>query len=69
MLLVASEARPYTPGQVADLFNVSIQSVAAWANEGLIPHFRTPKGKRRFPRAEIDALVAAQGGKKNGDAA
>lgn len=61
-------SRPYTPGQVADLFSVSLQTVSAWANEGLLPHFRTPGGKRRFPRSEIDAMLVAEGG-RNGDAA
>lgn len=49
---------PYTPGQVADLYGVSVVTVGVWADEGKLPHFRTPGGQRRFPRVEIDALLA-----------
>lgn len=49
--------RPLTPSQVADLFNVSVATVAMWADKGLLPHFRTPGGQRRFHRTEVEPLV------------
>lgn len=50
--------KPYTSGDVAQLFGVDSDTVARWANAGRLPHFRTPSGHRRFHRADIDALVA-----------
>ena len=37
--------RPY---QVAELFGVTDITVNKWADDGLIPSFRTPGGQRRF---------------------
>ena len=50
---------PYTGSQVAALFNVHVSTVVRWAEDGKIPHFKTPSGHRRYPRAEIDALLAS----------
>lgn len=52
--------RPLTPGQVADLFGVSVVTVAKWADEGKLPHFKTPGGQRRFRRADVTAALAAR---------
>lgn len=52
---------PLTSGQVAALFNVSAQTVANWADEGKIPHFRTPSGQRRFRRADVLKFLEEQG--------
>lgn len=49
--------RPLTPGDVAAIFGVSIETVAAWADDGRLPHFKTPTGQRRFRRADVDALI------------
>lgn len=51
--------RPLAPGDVAAIFGVSIETVAAWADDGKLPHFRTPSGQRRFRQADVDALIAA----------
>lgn len=51
-------SRPLTPGQVAELFGVTIDAVANWADEGKLPSFRTPGGHRRFHQADVDALLA-----------
>lgn len=50
---------PYSGAQVAALFGVHVSTIARWADEGKIPCFRTPGGQRRYPRAEIDALLVS----------
>lgn len=51
-------ARPLTSGNVAELFGVTVETVATWADEGKLPHFKTPGGQRRFHRADIEALLS-----------
>jgi excisionase family DNA binding protein len=58
----AEQDRPLTPGEVAAIFGVSTVTVAAWADQGRLPHFRTPGGQRRFRREDVDAFLAATGG-------
>lgn len=56
-----TDARPVmTPGEVASTFSVDRKTVSRWADEGLIPSFRTPGGHRRFPRPAIEAFIAEQ---------
>lgn len=45
-----------TTQQVADLFAVHPTTVVQWANNGRLPHFRTPGGHRRFAEADVIAL-------------
>ena len=52
------DPRPLTPSQVARRFNVSVTTVGKWADEGLIPSFRTPGGQRRFHATDIDEFIA-----------
>lgn len=55
------DERPLTSGQVAKLFNVTVETVAAWADKGKLECFYTPGGQRRFHRSVIDArLVPSQ---------
>jgi excisionase family DNA binding protein len=49
--------RPLSSGQVADLFGVNISTVAGWADDGLLPHFKTPGGQRRFRRSDVEAFL------------
>lgn len=51
--------RPLSPGQVADIFGVTVTTVAKWADDGKLPFFTTPGGQRRFRAADVDALLAA----------
>jgi excisionase family DNA binding protein len=44
--------------QVAELLHVSPQTVSRWAQEGRLPYLRTLGGHRRYPNAEIRALLA-----------
>jgi excisionase family DNA binding protein len=49
--------------EVAMLFQVSERAVTDWARRGRIPSVRTPGGHRRYPAAEVWALLrAAEGG-------
>ena len=52
--------RPLSPGEVAKLFGVSVTTVANWADEGLLPHFKTPGGQRRFRREDVERFIKDQ---------
>jgi excisionase family DNA binding protein len=43
--------------QVAEFLHVSPKTVSRWAQEGMLPFFRTLGGHRRYPDAEIRALL------------
>ena len=43
--------------QVAELLQVSPKTVSRWAQEGMLPYFRTLGGHRRYPDREIRALL------------
>jgi len=49
-----------TVSEVATLFHVSTKTVVRWANDGRLPYMSTLGGHRRFPRAEIEHLLAGQ---------
>jgi excisionase family DNA binding protein len=51
------QERPLTPGEVAGMFGVSVVTVGAWADQGRLPHFRTPGGQRRFWRKDVEAFT------------
>ncbi len=44
--------------QVADLLYVSPKTVSRWAKEGKLPFLRTLGGHKRYPEADIRAMVA-----------
>jgi excisionase family DNA binding protein len=48
-----------TTSDVAQIFNVSSSAVAGWAARGLLPHIRTPTGRLRFRRDDIDEILAS----------
>jgi excisionase family DNA binding protein len=48
-----------TTGEVADMLDVTTQTVRNWADRGWLPSARMrPTGRRRIPRAAIDEVVA-----------
>lgn len=47
----------YTPSEAAELFAVSTKTVARWAEEGKIRVVVTPGGHRRYPKADLDAIL------------
>ena len=44
--------------EVAKLLHVSPKTVSRWAKEGKLPFLRTLGGHKRFPEADIRAMVA-----------
>jgi excisionase family DNA binding protein len=46
-----------TASQAAALLQVSPKTVSRWAKEGKLPFLRTLGGHRRYPAADIRALV------------
>jgi excisionase family DNA binding protein len=54
-----TEPRYLRTAQVAELLHVSPKTVSRWAQEGRLPYLRTLGGHRRYPDAEIRALLAA----------
>jgi excisionase family DNA binding protein len=60
MLTDESDRQVLRPAQVARRFQVSVVTVGKWADEGLIPSFRTPGGQRRFYQDEIDDYIRSQ---------
>ena len=52
-----TEPRYLRTAQVAELLHVSPKTVSRWAQEGRLPYLRTLGGHRRYPDAEIRALV------------
>lgn len=45
-----------TTRAAAKILGVHSDTLARWADEGKVPHWRTPGGQRRFRREDIDAL-------------
>jgi excisionase family DNA binding protein len=52
-----TEPRYLRTAQVAALLHVSPKTVTRWAQEGRLPYLRTLGGHRRYPDAEIRALL------------
>ena len=57
MVPTSTEPRYLRTAQVAKLLHVSPTTVSRWAQEGMLPYLRTLGGHRRYPDAEIRALV------------
>ncbi len=49
-------------GQVAALFRVHPRTVLRWADAGLLPYVVTLGGQRRFPKTDVEALLARRRG-------
>lgn len=49
-----------TSGDVAAVFGVDVTTVARWADDGRLPHFKTPGGRRRFRREDVEAFLKTQ---------
>ncbi len=43
-----------SPGDVAAFLGVSVSTLAEWADQGVIPHFKTAGGHRRFAREDVE---------------
>lgn len=44
-------------GEVAELFRVHPKTVGRWAEQGKLPHVRTPGGHRRFFLSQIRKIL------------
>lgn len=49
-----------SPGEVADFLGASVSAVAEWADQGALPHFKTPGGHRRFRREDVEKFLKDQ---------
>ena len=49
-----------TPGEVASAFRVDTRTLARWCRDGKIAYTTTIGGHRRYPRAEIMAMLEAR---------
>ena len=45
------------PGEVAELFAVTPETITRWAEQGRIPSHTLPSGRRRFRRDQIEPLL------------
>lgn len=50
-----------TPGEVAELYGTTAETVRRWAKEGLIPSVVMPSGRRKYRRDEIESALADAG--------
>lgn len=50
-----------TSGDVARLFEVTPETVRQWEKTGKLRAFRSPGGRRRFPRDEVEVLMREAG--------
>ena len=57
----ALQGRLLRTREVALLFQVSERAVTDWARRGRIPSVRTPGGHRRYPAADVWALLRRSG--------
>lgn len=48
-------------GKAAELLGVSVGTLRAWADKGLVHAIRLPSGYRRFTREEIDEMRRQMG--------
>jgi len=55
---MVADTRYLSRRAVAALFEVSPHTVYRWTREGRLPYVLTPGGRRRYPRDEIQRLVA-----------
>jgi len=51
--------RPFTPGEVADLFGVSTHTVSRWARQGRLERLRLTYHSSRYTVRSVVALLAA----------
>jgi excisionase family DNA binding protein len=56
--LVPDERRLLAPFEVAALFGVTSRTVNRWSKEGKLAVIKTPGGHRRYPAAQVRALLA-----------
>lgn len=60
--MVTASSRLYRPREVAELLQVSPETVRAWLRDGLVEHITLPRGDRRIPEDVVEQLLARTGG-------
>ncbi|MEU6035910.1 helix-turn-helix domain-containing protein [Actinomadura sp. NPDC047616] len=50
-----------TAGEVAAIFRVARSTVSNWVARGLLPYTRTPSGRLRFYREDVERLLLRHG--------
>ena len=58
----------YSPREMADFFGVSLNTLNRWANAGLIGHFRTLGGHRRYLRSHVVEFLETQASRETREA-
>ena len=58
--LVREPVELMTPAEVAELFRVDPKTVTRWGKAGYLPSVRTLGGHRRYPAAQIEAILTGQ---------
>lgn len=53
---MGQEPELLTVAEVADRLNVSDETVHRYAREGLLPFVPLPSGRKRFRRADVEAI-------------
>jgi len=53
---VHHQTEDLTRAEVAEILRVHPTTVARWAEEGALPHWKTPGGQLRFRREDIEAI-------------
>jgi excisionase family DNA binding protein len=49
-----------TAGQVAVMFDVSVEQVRHWSDDGLLPFYRTEGGHRRYRLSDIQDATSRE---------
>ncbi len=49
-----------TTGEVARVTGNSVAAIQNWADQGVLPSFRTPGGHRRFRSEDVAAFMKSQ---------
>lgn len=45
------------PGEVAALFRVTVRTLCNWERKGFLVPVRLPSGRKRYRRADVEALL------------
>lgn len=53
---ILDKGKPFTSGELADLFNVHPRTVTRWAKANKLEHFKTLGGHRRYTQESVFAL-------------
>lgn len=58
---ILDKGKPFTSGELADLFNVHPRTVTRWAKANKLEYFKTLGGHRRYTQESVFALFKKLG--------